>query len=394
MSTLVNDSSDKSSVPFLRGILTQSLIDAGLSFDEAYKLADVVKKDLSDVDEITTEDLRTLVAEKLEKRKDKSAHEIYQSEPDRRPPIQVYDYDNQPSPFSKGLLGRSLELCAFPRERRYRIAAAIERHLMRDGTLEITSDELARLTYAYLNEEEGETAARRYIQWIQFSRDGRPLVMLIGGTTGSGKSTISSEIAHRLDIVRTQSTDMLREIMRLMFPDRLLPALHASSYTAWEMLPEAQYADSLEKRIETGYLTQAREVSIGVEAVLRRANSEQVSVIIEGVHIYPELQREFARESDAIVIPLIVAVLKRKWLRRQLKGRGTTVQSRRAERYLKHFDAIWHLQTYFLEEAEKHDIAVIANADPDDAIVQVMDVVSAALSEHYSGKPKELFGKG
>ena len=32
------------------------------------------------------------------------------------------------------------------------------------------------------------------------------------------RSTISAEIAHRLDIVRTQSTDMLREVMRLMFP--------------------------------------------------------------------------------------------------------------------------------------------------------------------------------
>lgn len=391
MSTLVSDSSDKSSVPFLRGILTQSLINAGLSFDEAYKLADNVRKELDDVDEISTEELRELVSNRLGQRKDKTALDLYQTGPGRRPPIQVLDEDDQSAPFSKGTLGRSLEICAFSLEKRYSIAASIERSLLREGTLEISSDELARLTYAHLSDVEGEATARKYLQWLQFSRDGSPMVLLIGGTTGSGKSTISAEIAHRLGIVRGQSTDMLREVMRLMLPERLLPALHASSYLAWQALPEAMLADDPEQRIETGYLAQSREVAIGVEAVLNRASREQISVIVEGVHIYPALQREMADASDAIVIPLMVAVLKRKNLRRQLKGRGTANQARRAERYLKHFDAIWHLQGFLLEEAEKFDVAVISNTDPDEAIGQVMDVVSAELSRHYSGRPKDVF---
>ena len=393
MSTLVNDSTDKSSVPFLRGILTQSLIDAGLSFDEAYKLADNVRSQLSDVDEISTDELRTMVAAELEARKDKSALESYETGPDRHRLIEVFDDEDQSTPFSKGFLGRSMEICAFPMEKRYRITSSIERHLLRDGALEISSDDLARLTYAHLVEQEGEAIARRYLQWVQFSRDGRPMMLLIGGTTGSGKSTISAEIAHRLDIVRTQSTDMLREVMRLMFPERLLPALHVSSYLAWQTLPEAQISDNPEQRIETGYLTQAREVSIGVEAVLKRARREQVSVIVEGIHIYPELQRELIRGADSIVIPLMVAVLKRKTLRKHLAGRGSTNKSRRAERYLKHFDAIWHLQSYLLEEAERCNISVISNGEQDEAIVQVMDVVAAELARHYTGKPKDVFAK-
>ncbi len=390
MSTLVSDSSDKSSVPFLRGILTQSLIDVGLSFDEAYTLADDVRTDLSEVDEISTSDLKELVVDRLKEREDKSALELYQTGPDRQRLIQVFDADDQPTPFSKGLLVRSLEICAFPMEKRYRIASSIERRLIRDGLLELSSDDLARLTYAQLSDQEGDKAARRYLQWLQFERDGRPMVLLIGGTTGSGKSTISAEIANRLDIVRTQSTDMLREVMRLMFPKRLLPALHASSYLAWQTLPAAQLAANPEQRVETGYLTQSREVAIGVEAVLKRASREQVSVIVEGVHVYPELQKELSRNSDAIVVPLMVAVLKRKRLRKQLVGRGAANKSRRAERYLKHFEEIWHLQSFLLEEADKHNIAVIANSDPDETITQVMDTISAELAKHYSGKPKEV----
>lgn len=393
MSTLVSDSTDKSSVPFLRGILTQSLIDVGLSFDEAYKLADNVRSDLNSVDEITTGDLRSMVAERLKERRDRAAYDLYLTGPDRQRLIQVFDLDNQPTPFSKGLLGRSLEICGFPLDKRYRITSSIERHLLRDGAFEISSDELARLTYAHLNDEEGERIATRYLRWIQFSRDGRPMILLVGGTTGSGKSTISAEIAHRLDIVRTQSTDMLREVMRLMFPERLLPSLHVSSYLAWQALPEASITKDASERLEIGFLTQAREVAIGVEAVLRRACREQVSVIIEGIHVYPELQHELSGEPDAIVMPLMVAVLKRKRLRHQLTGRGSTNKSRRAERYLKHFDAIWQLQSFLLEEADRYGIPVIAYSDQDDAISQVMDIVAAELANEYSGKPKDVFGR-
>ena len=45
---------------------------------------------------------------------------------------------------------------------------------------------------------------------------------------GTGKSTLATELAHRLGIVRTQSTDMLREVMRTMIPAHLMPALHVS----------------------------------------------------------------------------------------------------------------------------------------------------------------------
>ena len=238
---------------------------------------------------------------------------------------------------------------------------------------------------------EGVGIARRYLQWVQFSRDIRPIVLLIGGTTGSGKSTLSAEIAHRLDIVRSQSTDMLREVMRLIFPERLLPALHMSSYLAWKALPESAAPQKDDTRTIAGYLTQAREVAIGVEAVLKRAGSEQISLIIEGIHVYPELQRELSDGTDAIVIPLMVGVLKRKSLRKQLSGRGSTNKSRRAERYLRHFDDIWNLQQYLLEESEAHDVTVINNENLDDAIAQIMDVVSAELANYYSGKPKDVF---
>ena len=44
-----------------------------------------------------------------------------------------------------------------------------------------------------------------------------PLVILIGGATGVGKSTIATQLAARLGIVRVVATDAIREVMRAMF---------------------------------------------------------------------------------------------------------------------------------------------------------------------------------
>ena len=64
--TLVADSTDGTRVPFLRGILTRSLHDSGIEFDAAYKLASAIRQQLSDVDEISTEELKHKTLSMLE----------------------------------------------------------------------------------------------------------------------------------------------------------------------------------------------------------------------------------------------------------------------------------------------------------------------------------------
>ena len=55
--------------PFLRGILVQSLVNAGLAFGEAYDLAQVVRNEFQDRGEIASTELRDRVAVLLEERR-------------------------------------------------------------------------------------------------------------------------------------------------------------------------------------------------------------------------------------------------------------------------------------------------------------------------------------
>ena len=289
MSIIVTDPVESTRVPFLRGILTRSLQNVGLSFTEAYEIANQVRKNLNGDAEITTDALTEMVTGLLEDNNYDEALERYGKSPPPMP-IQVISRDGQPQPFSKSRLSQSLEICAFPSGETYKITSAIEQQLLSDGVGELSSTALAALTYHYLLEHEPPEMAHRYLVWIEFARSGKPLILLAGGTTGCGKSTVSSEIAHRLNIVRTQSTDMLREVMRLMIPERLLPALHVSSFNAWQTLPSTnENPTSFETHFVDGYLTQAHEVAVGIEGVIHRAEHEQISLILEGIHVNPGL---------------------------------------------------------------------------------------------------------
>ena len=66
-----------------------------------------------------------------------------------------------------------------------------------------------------------------------------PLVMLIGGATGTGKSTVATEIAYRLRITRLTSTDSIRQTMRAFFSREFMPTVHYSSFGAGAALPDA-----------------------------------------------------------------------------------------------------------------------------------------------------------
>ena len=340
----VIDPAEESRVPYLRGILTHALQDAGLSFEEAYKIANEVRERLwSEAEithrgneaDITSEELKRVVADYLKDVAPEEVRERFLRSKHTPLLIQVVDADEQVYPFSK-----------------------------------------------------------TYLAWLEFTRSGRPLILLVGGSTGSGKSTMSSEVAHRLNIVRTQSTDMLREVMRLMVPRRLIPTLHTSSYNAWKVLPKHERPDaSSEINMIDGYLTQAEQVGIGIEGVMKRAEREQVSLILEGVHIHPRLQTRLRSSSSAVVVPMILAVLKKKNLRLRLLGRSMRVPTRTSQRYAENFDSIWQLQSFILSEADRLQVPIITNEVKEETILSMMKAISDVLLEEYEGDPEKLFHK-
>src|SRR5437764_14804724 len=147
--------------------------------------------------------------------------------PDREPRIRGRGH---PLPFSKGRLATTLFLSGFEPERADELARMVERAVTDHGADELTLEELHGIVEQVLDREEGSGTVQRFQAWQRLLNRDRPLVLLIGGATGTGKSTIATELAYRLGISRITSTDAVRQVMRAFFEPGLLPALHYSSF--------------------------------------------------------------------------------------------------------------------------------------------------------------------
>jgi len=392
---LVEDRDDQTRVPFLRGILTRSLQDSGAPFDEAFEIATDIRNRLADTSLITTTELHKLVHGRLQALDKGAIAERYRKH-NLPLTIQVEQRDGQLMPFSRLEYHHCLETIGLDSGEAESIVQLLQEHLANRNIDVIASRHLALLTYRYLRQSRdlGPAVAHRWLVWRDFVKSGRALIFLIGGTAGSGKSTTATMLASRLDIVRTQSTDMLREIMRTMIPQQLMPVLHESSFAAWKVLPGQQHrtgrqvSDAL---LVQGYRSQADLLSVATEAVIQRAIRERVSLVLEGVHIHPAFMEKLQRETDAVVIPIMLGVLKRKQLQQQILGRGSSAPKRRAGRYLENFDAIWRLQSYLLSEADKANIPIVVNGSRNKVFREIMRITIDTLGENFDSTPEQVF---
>jgi 2-phosphoglycerate kinase len=125
-----------------------------------------------------------------------------------------------------------------PASRRSGISArAAELDLAERGEKSIDVDRLLVLAQEVLDHE-GERAVNRLRRLADLQTLDVPIIVLIGGGTGTGKSTVAAEVAHRLGITRVASTDFIRQTMRAFFSPEFMPTIHYSSFEAGQALDE------------------------------------------------------------------------------------------------------------------------------------------------------------
>jgi 2-phosphoglycerate kinase len=391
---LIEDREENTRVPFLRGILIRSLQDAGLAFKDAYELATEVRNGLGDIEQLTTDELRQRVLALLKTRTAPEVSNRYEKQ-EKLFAIQVEQRDGQLTPFYRLEYQNTLETIGLTPEEASEVVATVHKSLLDRRVETVTSRRLGELTYRHLLQSDtlGPAVAQRWLVWRDFINSGRPIIFLIGGTAGCGKSTIATILASRLDIVRSQSTDMLREVMRTMLPEQLLPVLHASSFTAWKALPTQpeEFREDPDTMLVNGYRSQADLLSVAIQAVIQRALRERVSLIVEGVHVHPAFVETLTGNNDAILMPIMLGMLKRKQLQRRIRGRGSSAPQRRADRYLEHFDEIWGLQSYLLSEADRVNIPIVINSDRDKVFREIMRITIETLAKDFDSTPQAVF---
>lgn len=276
-------------------------------------------------------------------------------------------------PFSKGLMARALVVTGLDPERAYLIARLADRDLADRGALTLDLDRLGELAAEVIGDEEAATTVRRLNRLDALARLEEPLLLLVGGATGTGKSTIATETAHRLGITRVTSTDFIRQTMRAFFDENFMPSVHYSSFEARLALTRAEEEESGDAAI-LGFLDQTRNVLVGVHAALERAATEHWSTVLEGVHLVPGMVG--TEYPGTFVVQCVVAIEDENLHRSHFWVRDHATEGLRPlEKYLDALPQIREIQDYLIERARRHDVPVIVNDSLDRAIGDVLDLV-------------------
>jgi 2-phosphoglycerate kinase len=277
-------------------------------------------------------------------------------------------------PYSKGLMARALMRVGVTAVRAYELARRIERDLLDRKEDRVPIDRVQELACEVLGDEEGEKAVERLRRYHELAELDLPIIVLIGGATGTGKSTVATEVAYRLGITRVTSTDFVRQTLRAFFSPEFMPSIHYSSFEAGKGLRSAE-----EEEVDPllhGFLDQTRNVLVGVNAAIERSLAEGWSTVLEGVHLVPGMTAPIA---DALVVQCVLAIdsedahASHFWIR-DITSNG----ARSLDKYLERLSDIRYLQDYIVERAGREGVPVIRNQDRESATSAVIELVMQA----------------
>jgi 2-phosphoglycerate kinase len=299
--------------------------------------------------------------------------------------------DREPGlPYSKGLMASQVMVTGLSPYRAYQVAERIEDELLERGVTSLTSAELHAVAVKVLDEEAGDRYARNFVRWQEVATLDVPLVVLIGGATGVGKSTIATQIAARLGIVRVIPSDSVREVMRGLFSRELMPTLYTSSFDADSALrePPTRAVD----RTIVGFREQTAAVAVGLRALIERSAVEGTSLIIEGAHVVPGFLDLVEFTERVLAVPVIVTVEDEELHRSHFAARSADSSARPFDRYLRNIDNIRRVQRYIKSQALSHDWPVIPSYNLDQTIGAVIDLVVDRATTRLQTRTRPMLG--
>jgi 2-phosphoglycerate kinase len=258
--------------------------------------------------------------------------------------------------------------------RAYALATRVHDELRERGEGRVELERLEALAVAVLGEQEGRESIQRLRRFQELRELDLPIMVFIGGATGTGKSTVATELAYRFGITRVTSTDFVRQTMRAFFSEAFMPSIHQSSFEAGDVYPDA------DDPVEFGFLQQVRNVLVGVNASSERALEEGWSLVLEGVHLVPGLV-ELPRPDLAVSVFVVLSIQDEDEHVRHFRFRDEDSERRPESRYLDRFDDIRRLQELVVARAHRTGVPVIENEDADRAARTVADLVLDAAEQ-------------
>jgi 2-phosphoglycerate kinase len=290
--------------------------------------------------------------------------------------IQVVRADRE-TPFSRGILAQTLAQAGAKPELAHQIASEIRAELLAEERYTVEEEEvLARVRDKLVKKD--ALVVGRLDKWRILRESTEPIVVLIGGATGVGTSTLAADVARRLNIQSVVGTDSIREVLRRAISPDLLPILHKSSYE----IKREDLRMPVEERepVLFGFREQASQVAVGVEAIVDRGLKEGTNLVIEGVHLVPEIV--LGRYQDHPNVCPLVVYLSDEHVHRSrfyIRALGTAMR-RPAEEYIAYFREIRQIHDYIVRSADRAGVQKVENLSIENTSDAAVEIVTNRVS--------------
>jgi 2,3-bisphosphoglycerate-independent phosphoglycerate mutase len=359
-------------------MVTAMLLQRGLDMADAFSISNDLRDRMRDIDEITVEDLRKRIDELTQERLGINADELAARHPAVvEGEIPLVRTPDGTVPFSRAILLRQLITAGLDPEHAMAVAQDTYVWLQSASSDQTLNTDVQAWVSRQVEEHHGAAHARRYRFTCWVRECTTPLILLIGGATGTGKSSLATELAFRLGIRMVSSTDMIRETMRTVLSPDVVPGLHDHSFRG--MLQGGKALSDPRERVLAGFRQQQAQVAVGIRAVIRRSVRENAHMIIEGTHIRPPFHRFVTPGRDVMVAGLVLAVPEEKRHRERFPRRAQSQSLRDPDTYLEAFQSVRWIHDDLLAAAEESGAVVVANDDLDITIRGVVDYLSQVL---------------
>jgi len=195
----------------------------------------------------------------------------------------------------------------------------------------------------------------------------KSIMILLGGTSGSGKSTVGSLLASRFGIPTVLSTDSIRHVMRNFMTNEECPVLFCSTYEAGKKIQLDEEVKET-KRITMGFQQQAAAVQQRLAGILEGFHKRGESIVVEGVHLTPDFMIEMVKKFNNCVPFLIYISNENKHRERfAVRSKYMTLE-KRLNKYVENFASIRCIQKYLTKKAEEFLIPKVDNSNIDKSV--------------------------
>lgn len=120
-----------------------------------------------------------------------------------------------------------------------------------------------------------------FVHSWETGRTTKPIIVLIGGYAGTGKSTLAHKIAKKLEYAQVLPTGILRSIAQTQLTREQHPAMFYSTYDLHDL-----YGAGV-REVGTAFREQCEPITSIVHSVIDFMTVEKQHLIIEGNHIVP-----------------------------------------------------------------------------------------------------------